>query len=88
MLMFVMHIAVAASIIALVMALGFVKCCKEKCSTEGKHSTGCMWLGWILVIIATLSLLCTLHGSYMVWQSGGMQVDIMIMDDISNQASQ
>ncbi len=79
MLMFTMHIAFALGLIALTLGLCLKKwccCCKSNCETTGEKGGACgtskcrCWCGMVIVILALLSLLCTVHTGYGYWKAG------------------
>lgn len=85
MLMYMFHIAMALGLIALVMGLGMCKCCCKagQCDTDCKVKCGRI-CGYIIVILATISLLCTMHAGYKHMTMGmfgeGMVINLDMID--------
>jgi hypothetical protein len=80
MLMFTFHIAFALGLIALTLGLFLKKCCKcgggcktQQCDTNGQGKCSCKcgsWCAMIVIILAALSLVCTMHAGYSHWKAG------------------
>lgn len=91
MLMYMFHIALALSLVALVM--GFKLMCKAGCcdksgtcdtNKEGcSKSKCCMKIAaYLVVILATISTLCTLHAGYMHMKMGAFGQGMVINLDM------
>ncbi len=80
MLMFTFHIAFALGLIALSMGLFLKKCCgckSQQCDTanQGKCSKCGHCCAWIIIVLAGLSLLCTIHSGYKHWKAGDFHME-------------
>lgn len=90
MLMYMFHIAMALGLVALVM--GFKLMCKSGCcckagscdTKEGcSKSKCCMKIAaYIVVILATISLICTMHAGYMHMKMGAFGQGMVINLDM------
>lgn len=87
MLMYMFHIAIALGLVALVMGLKLCKCCGCKagqCDANCKISCCTKICGYIVVALATISLLCTIHAGYMHMKMGdfgqGMVINLDMID--------
>lgn len=79
MLMYMFHIAFAVGLMALIMGLNMCCCGKGSCDSHGKCGKFC---GWIIVILAVISLLCTMHSGYQHYMDKKFDVEMMIDMDM------